>query len=142
LEWFVKNPSCEEVEFEKYGYMPEEPCEYKIIFLKEEPKQENCCTPVGQIKRYVDCKGCDRKPKQETLEETAEWLNKKFNGKGVEVKIINWGKNEMYNYNPTKLLEEYSKWKAERICSHDYILTSEHYHRIIKCTKCNNIQPI
>ena len=28
-------------------------------------KQENCCTPIGQIKRYVDCKGCDRKPKQE-----------------------------------------------------------------------------
>lgn len=29
------------------------------------PKQENCCTPVGQLKRYVDCYGCDRKPKQE-----------------------------------------------------------------------------
>jgi hypothetical protein len=37
--------------------------------LYEEPKQENCCTPIGQIKRYVDCKGCDRKPKEETLEE-------------------------------------------------------------------------
>jgi hypothetical protein len=31
-----------------------------------ETKQENCCTPIGQIKRYVDCKGCDRKPKEET----------------------------------------------------------------------------
>jgi hypothetical protein len=52
--------------------------------------------------------------KQETtLKEAAEWLNKKFNGKGVEVKIIDWGKNEMYNYNPTKLLEEYSKWQEE-----------------------------
>jgi hypothetical protein len=38
---------------------------------KEEPKQENCCTPVGQLKRYVDCVGCDRKPTQETLEEVA-----------------------------------------------------------------------
>jgi hypothetical protein len=65
--------------------------------IQEEPKQENCCTPIGQIKRYVDCKGCDRKPKQEndysallqpvgtkqeTLEEAAEryrffWLNNK-----------------------------------------------------------------
>ena len=27
-------------------------------------EQNNCCTPIGQIKRYVDCKGCDRKPKQ------------------------------------------------------------------------------
>lgn len=55
-----------------------------------------------------------QEPKQETsLEEAAGWLNKKFNGKGVEVKIIDWGKNEMYNYNPTKLLEEYSKWQEE-----------------------------
>jgi molecular chaperone GrpE (heat shock protein) len=38
----------------------------------EEPKQESCCTPIGQIKRYKDCIGCDRKPKQETLEEAAE----------------------------------------------------------------------
>jgi len=37
--------------------------------LYQETLEENCCTPVGQIKRYVDCKGCDRKPKQETLEE-------------------------------------------------------------------------
>jgi hypothetical protein len=39
--------------------------------MKEEPKQDNCCTPIGQIKRYVDCVGCDRNPKQETLEESA-----------------------------------------------------------------------
>lgn len=32
----------------------------------EKLKQENCCTPLGQIKRYEDCYGCDRKPKQET----------------------------------------------------------------------------
>ena len=52
--------------------------------------------------------------KQETVEEASEWLNKKFNGKGVEVKIIDWGFNEKYNYPPTKLLEEYSKWQQER----------------------------
>ena len=34
---------------------------------KVEPKQENCCTPEGQIKRYVDCKGCDRKPKESSI---------------------------------------------------------------------------
>jgi hypothetical protein len=40
-----------------------------------------CCTPKGQVKRYVDCVGCDRKPKQETLEEIEknidreEWIN-------------------------------------------------------------------
>lgn len=30
--------------------------------------EEPCCTPNGQIKRYVDCKGCDRKPMTETIE--------------------------------------------------------------------------
>ena len=24
--------------------------------------QQKCCTPEGQIKRYKDCIGCDRKP--------------------------------------------------------------------------------
>ena len=39
---------------------------YKVAKLTK-PKQENCCTPEGQIKRYVDCIGCDKKPKQETF---------------------------------------------------------------------------
>jgi hypothetical protein len=66
LEWFVKNPSCEFVEVKKFRSFKEiySHYEYMIIIPKEEPKQENCCTPAGQIKRYVDCKGCDRKPKQ------------------------------------------------------------------------------
>jgi len=91
LEWFVKNPNCEEVENKvKFIQTPDNLKDgfyYKIIIPKEEvllqssidgnpvwgePKQENCCTPIGQIKRYLDCKGCDRKPKQETLEEFIE----------------------------------------------------------------------
>jgi hypothetical protein len=94
LEWFVKNPSCESVEVDKnWNYPLDKSWEYKIIIPKEEPtencenckqpiskygcacgkqieepKQENCCTPIGQIKRYVDCIGCDRKPKQEENE--------------------------------------------------------------------------
>ena len=58
-----------EVEFEIKYYWDEtmeQPIEVaKLTKPKEEPKQENCCTPEGQIKRYVDCIGCDRKPKQE-----------------------------------------------------------------------------
>ena len=96
LEWFVKNPSCDEVETYSLGIKNEETgesChyEYEIIIPKEEQctckehdpyccqihgncptcvkkeelKQENCCTPLGQIKRYEDCYGCDRKPKKE-----------------------------------------------------------------------------
>jgi hypothetical protein len=44
---------------------------------KERKSIENCCTPIGQITRYVDCKGCDKKPNQETLEEAAEKYAKK-----------------------------------------------------------------
>jgi len=29
--------------------------------------KEKCCTPEDQIKRYVDCIGCDRKPGEEVL---------------------------------------------------------------------------
>jgi len=45
--------------------------------MNKEKLKENCCTPEGQIKRYIDCKGCDRKPKQETFEEASHtaWLN-------------------------------------------------------------------
>jgi hypothetical protein len=51
---------------------------YKIIIPQEEPKQENCCTPVGQIKRYVDCKGCGKEPKQSVEEYTQQGLEKYF----------------------------------------------------------------
>jgi hypothetical protein len=44
--------------------------------MNEENKQENCCTPIGQIKRYVDCKGCDKKP--EIKKEIVESMEKKI----------------------------------------------------------------
>jgi hypothetical protein len=55
LEWFVKNPSCEEVEVQDWVNY------YKIFLPKEEPKQDTVLLkPVGT--------------KQETLEEVAEWV--------------------------------------------------------------------
>lgn len=39
IEWFVDNPSCEEVEIER-GYRGYNLVNYKIIIPKEEPKQE------------------------------------------------------------------------------------------------------
>ena len=99
LEWFVKNPSCEEVEIKtrylhsyktgekliSFTKTPEfssrnmqcikiEP-RYEIIIPQEEPKQENCCTPANQIKRYVDCVGCDKKPKQMSKQSVVEWFS-------------------------------------------------------------------
>ena len=40
LEWFVKNPSCEEITVYKVNYDGVKNFEYKIIIPKEEPKQE------------------------------------------------------------------------------------------------------
>jgi|688.fasta_scaffold396888_3 hypothetical protein len=46
---------------------------------KEMSKQtENCCTPVGQIKRYVDCVGCDRKHKKMSKQTAVEWLQEQL----------------------------------------------------------------
>lgn|GEM_PF-5579274 len=40
-------------------------------------KKKQCCTPEGQIKRYVDCVGCDKKP-MDTMnnkkQSSIEWL--------------------------------------------------------------------
>ena len=46
---------------------------------KWQQEQKDCCTPVGQLKRYVDCVGCDRKPKQMSKQTTIEQTNKKRN---------------------------------------------------------------
>jgi hypothetical protein len=180
LEWFVQNPSCEEVETERFYSMSQSTysgIEYEIIIPKEEPKlsnicikcgvdlyategrfecqkhpkeckgiylseetllthtaeelglyeepkQENCCTPEGQIKRYKDCKGCSKEPKtdyfyfikqkekefknflkkQETLEEAAE----RFYG---EEEIVN--DYDISGYLQSAFLTG-AKWQQER----------------------------
>jgi hypothetical protein len=68
--WVVKydqrtwqDPSAED------GELPLHPEYVKCYFLDEDAEGgevefeivEGCCTPEGQIKRYVDCKGCDKK---------------------------------------------------------------------------------
>jgi hypothetical protein len=109
LHWFVKNSSCEYVEVkkgklqtnddgQKYGF-PDMSL-YEII-IPQEPKQENCCTPVGQIKRYVDCVGCDKKPKEKTIEELAfEKYPRSMSEKDSELRneFINDAKCQKNNY--------------------------------------------
>ena len=90
LEWFVKNPSCEEVEVEKlegryvdYSGNVHSPINYKIIIPKEEAKQEGYICPQTLLQCDDECcvsaEDCHIKewtnlsePKQETLEEIAE----------------------------------------------------------------------
>jgi hypothetical protein len=79
LEWFVKNPSCEEVEIFKFKtrLRDEWRFEYKIIIPKEEPKQrlekyserfDNDDSPIGNPETWGK-RMVDDTPKKETLEE-------------------------------------------------------------------------
>ena len=73
LEWFVKNPSCEEVVIHTivhknhFGF-DKDKINYKIIIPKEEPKQKSLVEKMIplQLKYNLDMM------KQETLEEAAE----------------------------------------------------------------------
>ena len=78
LQWFVKNPSCEEVGV-TFGCLEERQCGcdsnarclkpgYKIIIPKEEPKQIKCYCGHTTM---CDCSPIEE-PKQETIEEVAE----------------------------------------------------------------------
>jgi hypothetical protein len=75
--------------------------------------QENCCTPVGQIKRYVDCKGCDKKPKQETLEEAAEnYVNRKGSIPTTELEDAIFKQGFL----------DGAKWQADRMYSEEEVI--------------------
>jgi hypothetical protein len=66
LEWFVKNPSYEFVEINKYAYAKPNFGNYKIIIPKEEPKQETehlLATETNKKRLLEDVN------KQETIEE-------------------------------------------------------------------------
>ena len=74
LEWFVKNPSCEEVEVEWLGTYTYGIVGYKIIIPKEEPKQhvELINDNIEEFDKAI------KLPKQETLEEAKDlnyWKN-------------------------------------------------------------------
>jgi len=74
LKWFVKNPSCERVEVQKFTGFAED---YLIIIPQEEPKEEYVRCNCANSLEYSNCgKKCERiLADQETLEEAAEkWV--------------------------------------------------------------------
>ena len=105
LEWFVKNPSCEEVETIKVPYHDESGYSYLLGIPKEEPKQK--LLPDFKITKNIfdfvtdlsDAK--KEEPKEETLEEAAE--NYKINIK----EAIQFG----------------AKWQAERMYSEEEVFS-------------------
>ena len=117
LEWFVKNPSCEVVEVEDYGNIYN--FRYLILIPKENPKQEPTTCACGA---NTSCECESEEPKQETLDEAAE---------SYTIDFATWSAFKLG-----------AKWQSERTCKHSYTLTSEQGHRVIKCSKCNDTQPI
>jgi hypothetical protein len=114
LKWFVKNPSCESVEIEN-TCLEIKVCDcamnenclkpgYKIIIPQEESKQENCCTPVSQIKRYVDCVGCDKKPKEMSKQTVIEWIQHQVKQQGIT-----------HYFSLTEILEQAKEMEKEQI---------------------------
>jgi hypothetical protein len=65
LEWFIKNPSCEEVKIEDYGTLYN--FRYLILIPQEEQKQH-----LIDIMRGDEELGLYEEPKQDTLEEFIE----------------------------------------------------------------------
>jgi hypothetical protein len=119
LEWFVKNPSCEEVEIENkkvlVGWEPDYTYEdlgidgsknvyhnfYKIILPQEEPKQIKCY--CGHTIT------CDCEPLQETIEEAAKKLYP-ITGEYFD--------KEFYMVKRLAFIEG-AKWQSERMYSEE-----------------------
>jgi hypothetical protein len=97
LGWFVKNPSCEEVEIELFPKFSNNL--YGIIIPKEEPKQDEI------MERFIA-----NAKQQKTLEEFAEREASLFYEKGS----LDWNKYR-------QVFIEGAKWQQERICDSEII---------------------
>jgi hypothetical protein len=122
LEWFVKNPSCEEVKIEDYGTLYN--FRYLILIPQEEPKQEfllfdkeraNTITSEGQ----KTVRELQNTIQQETLEEAA----KEFYPPTTTDLICS----------PKLVRDAFlagAKWQAERMYSDLYILRNDLYNKL------------
>jgi hypothetical protein len=164
LEWFVKNVSCEWVEVgygwirlaetDNKGYWVSIP-DKQFEMQQEEPKQD-LEKEMFELEQELDIPSSMRwhnsKPKQEIKLEDIFNDEKKQGVKDlIDAHKQATLKEAAYNYensfkesDGTESVDfiEGAKWQQERTCNHNYILTSEQSIRIIKCLKCNNVQPI
>jgi hypothetical protein len=113
LKWFVKNPSCEFVEINKYAYAKPNFGNYKIIIPKEEPKQEMPWLPKEVWDRHHQLK-------QETLEEVND--NRKnlyFKKQVMNPYAVEEYSHTAYEKGFIEGYEESTKWQAERMYSEE-----------------------
>jgi hypothetical protein len=135
LKWFVKNPSCEEVEVENkwegngsmFGFkMGNDSSDgdyvYKIIIPKEEPKTNLEKLPfpelIKEFAEYYKNIPLIEESKQETLEEAAE-------------RFVNTTRLK----NPKSLFCEGAKWQQERMYSDEKIICAAIWYKEIPLKK-------
>jgi hypothetical protein len=146
LEWFVKNPSCERIEVEKFAIncscenqteagfgdnkiYENSTChernrcdiEYKIIIPKEEPKFEDSIKNSLSIMSIAnDMFGKKEEPKQETIEEAVDRASL------LEFPIKEWYRSDDYNREEITAARDGfkrgAKWQAERMYSEEEVL--------------------
>ena len=100
LEWFVKNPSCEFVEWDKNYNRGNEKYYYKIIIPQEEPEKL-----IGEKVMPLDNDNIEEE--EETLEEAADnWVRKPVIGTKRESFIAgaNWQAERMYTYDEMRTI--------------------------------------
>jgi hypothetical protein len=130
LEWFVNNPSCEEVKVELHevSFVITDNI-YKIIIPQEEPKQEEDeiidISDHDGIGNAVD--NLNNEPPQETLEEASERLSKDAYKKH-SVKDNNLSLDEQIQRSGGFIvgfkegMNEGAKWQQERMYSEEDML--------------------
>jgi hypothetical protein len=123
LEWFVKNPSCEEGEIVKTAPIRPFGSLYKIIIPKEEAKKKHIVMLIGdkvneeQTKCYcghtTTCDCGTEEPKQETLE---EYIQSLFTNQDEDDKILF-----------SSLIRSGAKWQQERSYSEEDMKKAFYY---------------
>jgi hypothetical protein len=135
LKWFVKNPSCEEVEVEEIHYSDTD--RYEIIIPKEEPKTNLEKLPfpklVEEFANYYKKVPLVEEPKQETLEEAAETelyktINKIIDGGKDLPKGTNVSRGQAVDY-AFEIALKIAKWQQERSYSKKEVL--KHLNHLI-----------
>jgi hypothetical protein len=105
LQWFVKNPSCEMVDVQKWASLVECGYSYQIIIPKDEAKE--------RAKNYMSLKGA-LEPKQETLEKAAHKMLMDFGimSVGESINVLN----------VKKLMVLFAKEQVERMYSKEEVI--------------------
>ena len=136
LEWFVKNPSCEEVEVER-GYLhltgwvkseeeaPKNLIRYKIIIPKEEPKQtDEKGGPITFREGIEESKyimGIDPYDKQEIVKDLVYWkANAEEDYMKVPISVLRYiSELEKQKYSEEDLREAFKQSRQGKIFEKD-----------------------